>query len=150
MFEHKLKTLKLVIVFGVVSVLLSISLLACGSLPGSANPPSTAKDGVVVTLTWDEWQDLSNCVRFVTDDMGLTLDVAKGQLDASTVAEASATVNRLTQLGAKLDTAAQDSSAGMSAEALQAILDAQLTRIRQFTGLQTRLFDARMDALVSP
>lgn len=150
MCQRRHQTLKLGIVFGVVAVVLNISLLACGSLPASASPPSMGKRGVVMTLTWDEWQDLSNCVLFVADDMRLTLDVARNHLDATTKVEADATVDRLTQLGAKLDAAAQDSSAGMSAEALQAILDAQLTRTRHSTDLQTRLFDARMDALVSP
>ena len=150
MIERKERILKLVVVVCVVLLLLSGSLNACSSLPSSANSRPAAEDGVVVTLTWDEWQDLTNCVSFVTSDIGFTLDVAKGHLDANTTAEASATVNRLTQLGAKLDQAAQESSVGMSDSGLEAILDAQLGRTRQFTDLMTRLFDARMNALVNP
>lgn len=150
MLERKVRILKLIVVVCLVLLLLSVSLNACSSLPASATSRPAAKEGVVVTLTWDEWQDLSNCVRFVSGDIGLTLEVAKGQLDANTTAEAGATANRLAQLGAKLDQAAQDSSAGMSASELQAILDTQMSRTQQFTDLQTRLFDARMSALISP
>lgn len=150
MSKRRNRTLRLVILLCTVSVLLSFSLQACGLLPASATARPAASDGVTVTLTWDEWKDLSNCVRFVTDDIGLTLDVAQSQLDTNTQAEANATVNRLTQLGAKLDRAAEESAAAMSAAELQAALDAQLGRTRQFVDLQSRLFEARMDALVSP
>lgn len=143
-------TLKIALVLAAVSALLTGSLPACGSSHEATASRPAPGGGVAVTLTWDEWQDLSNCVRFVTDDIGLTLDVAQGQLDTNTHAEANATVNRLTQLGAKLDRAAEDSAAGMPAAELQATLDMQLGRTRQFVDLQTRLFDARMDALVSP
>jgi len=156
MFTCRFKALKLVLVLGALLVLLTVSLPACDSLPASpsslpASPSTlpTAGDGVLVRLTWDEWQDLENCVRFVTEDIGFTLEVATSELEASTVAEANATVKRLTQLETKLDTSAQDSSTGMPVEELQATLDAQSIRIRQFTDLQGRLFDARMAALVS-
>jgi len=124
------------------------SSLELTALPISATAPPT--DTITLTLTWDEWQDIQDCIGTVSAQITVTLDFAADTLPPATVNQAYSTHERLRNLADKLIDDAEIQTWHIPGEQMQTILDHQLDRSATFSDLMLRLFDARISYFTSP
>jgi len=118
------------------------------AFPDAYTTPPT--DTVTITLTWDEWQDIGDCINEVRGEITVTLDFAGHTLPPDILAEARSTYNRLGALADKLLDDAEAQTHHIPGDQMILILDHQMERCATFLELTSGLFEARMNLLLPP
>ena len=141
--------------------LIVLAIVVASVLFGTLSPPTTPStpssalstaptDTVTITLTWDEWEDLQDCIDTIRAQITVTLDYAGDALPPPILDEAHSTYDRLGALGDKLLDDAEAQTHHIPDDQITLILTHQMERSETFTKLMLYLFDARLDYLLSP
>jgi hypothetical protein len=118
------------------------------AFPDAHTTPPT--DTVTITLTWDEWQDIGDCINEIRAQITVTLDLAGHTLPPAILTQAHSTYNRLGALTDKLIDDAEAQTHHIPDDQMDIIIDHQLERSETSTELMLRLLDAQIDYLLPP